>query len=89
MHVHASIIDTMRTTIELPDELRAELVALAARRGEKGYSRIVQEAVVQYLAGQDGRVGLTARAKRAIGALGESEADALEAAAAKVRRQWR
>lgn len=79
----------MRTTIELSDELRAELVALAARRGEKGYSRIVQEALTQYLAGQEGRVGIKHRARTAIGALGESEADALEAAAAKVRRQWR
>jgi metal-responsive CopG/Arc/MetJ family transcriptional regulator len=79
----------MRTTIELPDELRAELVALAARRGEKGYSRIVQEAVVQYLAGQEGRVGRMARARSAIGTLGADEADSLEAAAAQVRRQRR
>jgi metal-responsive CopG/Arc/MetJ family transcriptional regulator len=79
----------MRTTIELPDELRAELVALAALRGEKGYSRIVQEAVAQYLASQEGRVGLKARARSAIGTLGADEADSLEAAAAKVRRQWR
>lgn len=40
----------MRTTIELPDEQRAKLLELAARRGEKGFSKLVQEAVAEYLA---------------------------------------
>ncbi len=39
----------MRTTVEIPDELRAELLALAAKRGLRGYSEIVKEAITTYL----------------------------------------
>ena len=39
----------MRTTIELTDEQRAALLAKAARRGMRGYSQLVQEALARYL----------------------------------------
>ena len=39
----------MRTTIELKDESRARLLDMAARRGEKGFSTIIGEAVDLYL----------------------------------------
>lgn len=39
----------MRTTIEISDEMRAKLLALAARRGLRGYSEIVNEALRLYL----------------------------------------
>ena len=39
----------MRTTIELPDHLRAAVLAVAARRGYRGYSRVVAEALEWYL----------------------------------------
>lgn len=39
----------MRTTIELTDEQRSALLALAGRRGLRGYSSLVQEALAQYL----------------------------------------
>ena len=39
----------MRTSIELDDELRAALMSLAAKRGLRGYSSLVQEAVAKYL----------------------------------------
>lgn len=39
----------MRTTIELADEQRAALLAMAARRGLRGYSSLVQEALAKYL----------------------------------------
>ncbi|MBI3990406.1 MAG: ribbon-helix-helix protein, CopG family [candidate division NC10 bacterium] len=39
----------MRTTIEITDEQRAALLALAARRGLRGYSAIIQEAIDFYL----------------------------------------
>jgi metal-responsive CopG/Arc/MetJ family transcriptional regulator len=42
-------VGKMRTTVEIPDELRAELLALAAKRGLRGYSEIVKEAIVIYL----------------------------------------
>ncbi len=39
----------MRTTIELPEEKRALLVALAAKRGLRGYSALINEAIDFYL----------------------------------------
>jgi len=39
----------MRTTVDIPDELRAQLLALAARRGLRGYSELVREAIAYYL----------------------------------------
>jgi predicted transcriptional regulator len=35
----------MRTTIELKPEHRARLLELAARRGQKGLSAVIQEAI--------------------------------------------
>jgi predicted transcriptional regulator len=40
----------VRTTIELRDELRAKLLEMAGRRGEKGFSHLVEEAVDRYIA---------------------------------------
>ncbi len=40
----------MRTTIELSDEQRGALLALAGKRGLRGYSILVREALAQYLA---------------------------------------
>jgi metal-responsive CopG/Arc/MetJ family transcriptional regulator len=39
----------MRTTVELRDDQHAALAALASRRGLRGYSSIVQDALDLYL----------------------------------------
>ena len=39
----------MRTTIEIKPEHRAKLLELAARRGTKGFSELVGEALDAYL----------------------------------------
>ena len=39
----------MRTTIELKEEHRALLHAIAARRGLRGYSKVIEEAIEFYL----------------------------------------
>jgi predicted DNA-binding protein len=39
-----------RTTVEITEEQRRRLIALATERGERGFSRIVQEALERYLA---------------------------------------
>jgi hypothetical protein len=39
----------MRTTIAIKPEHQSRLLALAARRGEKGFSNIVEEAIQAYL----------------------------------------
>lgn len=79
----------MRTTIELPDHLRADLLSLAARRGEKGFSRIIQEAVTRYLAGVEEGPALKARARETVGSLSAEDAEALAAHTVAMRRKWR
>jgi len=39
----------MRTTIELSDDHRSPLHSLAARRGLRGYSKLIQEAIDFYI----------------------------------------
>ncbi len=79
----------MRTTIELKDDLRARLLEIAARRGEKGISRLIEEAVEMYLArsAADREHGVKALALK--GALREMEADRLRAAVTEIRGSWR
>jgi len=47
----------MRTTIEIGDDTLRKLREPAARRGEKGYSRIVEEALGAYFGGRPGGPG--------------------------------
>ena len=89
MHVHACYHAGMRTTIDLPDDLRAKLLALAARRGEKGFSTIVREAVTRYLADANDRAAKASRAQAALGRLSQSEASDLHAAVETLRARWR
>ncbi len=91
MHVHASQSDAMRTTVEITDVQRARLLEIAAMRGEKGFSKLVQEAIDLYrekVAGIDRQ----RRVRAAIGALGSlsgKAGDDLEKAVRKLRSSWR
>lgn len=78
----------MRTTIEIGDEQRARLLELAARRGEKGFSGLVREALDLYLRDQQ-RHHAVERAVSLRGYLSDDEAEDLEAATVRVRSQWR
>ena len=40
----------MRATVEIPDHLRAAVLAVAARKGYRGYSKVIVEALEFYLA---------------------------------------
>ena len=78
----------MRTTIDLDDTHRAALLRLAAERGEKGFSRLVAEAVAAYLA----NLGVTdehASAARLKGILSAEDAKDLEDRVRAVRERWR
>lgn len=89
MHVHASQPCPMRTTIELSDVQRAELLRLAAERGEKGFSRLIQEAVDRYLEEQGSRSDRTEAALRLEGTLDNAGAEALERSVREARSLWR
>jgi hypothetical protein len=78
----------MRTTIDLSESQRAALLRLAAERGDKGFSRLVGEAVEAYLSNlglADGRAG----AQRLRGILSEQDAVDLEARVKALREHWR
>jgi hypothetical protein len=81
----------MRTTVEVTDEQRARLLELAARRGEKGFSRIVQEALDRYLEQEavSAREARAAQALAVLGTLGDEAADELETRVRNLRNDWR
>jgi metal-responsive CopG/Arc/MetJ family transcriptional regulator len=88
MHVHA-IIRPMRTTIEIRDDLRARLVGLAATRGEKGYSKIVEEALERYLGDADRRDERLAELLALRGAVSDEDAGGVREEIARLRSGWR
>jgi metal-responsive CopG/Arc/MetJ family transcriptional regulator len=79
----------MRTTVELPDHLRARLLELAARRGLKGFSQLVQEAVEQYLAQAGATDDRIDRAIDVLGTLDGEQAEELQRSVEELRRRWR
>ena len=83
------MLESMRTTVEIPDVQRARLLELAARRGEKGFSRLVQEAVERMLTEDDSREVRTKAALALEGSMGAKEADELLASVMCIRSTWR
>jgi predicted DNA-binding protein len=79
----------MRTTIEIPDEQRARLLDLAARRGEKGFSRLVQEAVDAYLQDIERREEVVRRALAVLGTLSQKSERRMKSSLETLRSRWR
>ncbi len=74
MHMHVQEIG-MRTTIEMSDDVRARLLEIAARRGIKGFSHLVQDALEGYLAGLDSENERVRRAVLLKGSFREKDAN--------------
>lgn len=79
----------MRTTIELSDALRARLLEIAAARGQKGFSAVVEEAITFYLEELKRRDECVQEALAARGSLRRGEAEELEARTRELRDDWR
>ena len=79
----------MRTTIEMDDGHRAALLELAARRGEKGFSSLVREAIDVYLRSKAQEPARRRKALRTRGTLPAKETEALRRHAEAVRNSWR
>ena len=79
----------MRTTIEIKPEHRARLLELAARRGHKGISQLVAEALEAYLKTQGSKAETRKRARLLQGALSAKDAKALRGVTAEIRASWR
>jgi len=88
MHVRATLC-AMRTTAELKPEYRGRLLAIAAKRGEKGFSSVLNEAVESYLGEEAAREKRRKRALRLRGVLKRKEAAELRKRAAALRKSWR
>jgi len=79
----------MRTTVEIDDAQRAELLKLAAQRGEKGFSSVIREALELYIRQHRAKKEVVAKALELEGSFSDDEADALEASVRKLRGAWR
>lgn len=79
----------MRTTVEITDAQRAELLKLAAQRGEKGFSAVIREALDLYLRQHRARREKVEKALALQGSLDEGEAKALERSVSQLRGTWR
>lgn len=89
MHVHVMYYSSMRTTIEIPDEMRAELLRIAAKRGEKGFSSVVQDAVAVYLDQEKERRHRLQEARRYLGSISDETAEWMLGTIREVRSRWR
>jgi len=76
----------MRTTVEITDEQRDALNALASRRGLRGYSTLVQEAIDLYLAAHEHERIEAALALR--GSITEAEAEEMRRRIAEAWATW-
>ncbi len=79
----------MRTTVELKPEHRAALLALAARRGEKGFSSVLEEAVQSYLDQEQERERRRQELRSLAGSLPPEDAEALRQSTREIRESWR
>lgn len=79
----------MRTTIEVSDEHRARLLELAARRGDKGFSGIVAEALEHYFQSEEEARERRRAALALRGCFTAEEAAALRDEVRKIRGLWR
>jgi len=81
--------ECMRTTVEITDEQRSQLLRLAAQRGEKGFSSLIREALDLYMKQHRARREAVASALRVKGSFSDEEADALQESIGKLREVWR
>lgn len=79
----------MRTTIELSDALRARLLEIAAARGQKGFSAVVEEAIGFYLEELKRRDERIQEALAARGSLRRAEAADLAERVLEIHEHWR
>jgi predicted transcriptional regulator len=79
----------MRTTVEITDEQRSRLLAIAASRGMKGFSTVVQEALEVYLASQETKKKQIEAALALKGSLDANDGQTLEDNCTAIRNNWR
>ena len=78
----------MRTTIEISDQHRGMLLSLAARKGLRGYSALIQEALDQYIAGQAKELETKEKVLAMRGSWQRGEAEQTRARLLALRKKW-
>lgn len=81
--------DSMRTTVEMTPEHRSALLSLAARRGQKGFSSVLAEAIEEYLNGDRIRESRRQELLSLSGSIPAEDAEHLRRTAQSLREKWR
>jgi hypothetical protein len=79
----------MRTTIDIKPEHRSALLALAARRGQRGFSIVLGEAIESYLRRDADRQRQKRKLLSLAGSLTSQEAADLRESTRSLRERWR
>jgi len=79
----------MRTTIEMNNRHRAALLKMAGERGEKGFSKLVEEALQEYLENSRRKKSMTNAALSIFGTFSGKGAEKLEKNYRFLRKSWR
>lgn len=79
----------MRTTVEMKREHRSALLALAADRGQKGFSSVLAEAIEEYLSGERARAERRKEFRSLAGSLSQEDGEELRHVVRATRENWR
>jgi metal-responsive CopG/Arc/MetJ family transcriptional regulator len=78
----------MRATIDLPDHLRAAVMGVAARKGYRGYSKVIIEALEFYLVEKESKETGFHDLLSLRGAWSKKEASEVRARIEEARTNW-
>lgn len=79
----------MRTTVEMKPEHRSALLSMASRRGQKGFSSVLEEAIDLYLRTEEDREKRRKTLLSSAGSLSPQSVEKLRRHVRKLREQWR
>ena len=79
----------MRTTVELSNDHRSSLHSLAARRGLRGYSKLIQEAVDLYIQEMTAKEGGAKDVLQMRGSWNKEEARKFQKKLKGIRKNWK
>ena len=79
----------MRTTVEMKAEHRSALLALAAKRGEKGFSSVLAEAIEEYLDNARMRTKRREQLLNLAGSISAADGERLRRVSKDLREHWR
>jgi metal-responsive CopG/Arc/MetJ family transcriptional regulator len=79
----------MRTTIELSNDHRSSLHSLAARRGLRGYSKLIREAVDLYIQEMTAKEGGAKHLLQLRGTWNKEDARTFQKKLREIRKNWK